>query len=538
MPDGGSFRDPDGRVFQLDGEIFRATDRRGSRPTCRRSRRAGCSGGWWSPATGRDHDRQPGALGAVCAPKTRGPVGRLRYPARTLPFVFVPLRVDLLDAEGRGAPAAAVTPRGTGRRVSRQGRDAVQRAVARRRARCSSTSARSSERAAGSRGGYRQFCMLFLYPLLLESYRGIPLPALVARAARGGSHPSEARALLRGSDPRGGVLKHVALHASSSTSHADGTRSYGASCATPGFEGADRGRTLEGPGEALEGARGPSPGRPNGAKYGVRPAATPTRTRGKEDFVRAAAHREAAAHVWVSRRERRAVLPHRRRRAADYTIALDVDHGVVERRTARREEDAQYDSSPRRGHRGPVTGALGWRGRASACTLAELGRPDLVLALALVHHLIIGARTIPHAGARRLVRRARQRARRRVPRPRGCDGQAAARAQARRLASRLQPNRLRGVASQPFAIVARTELPSGTQRSTTRRRSRCSSLRIGWRLRAPHRAVGLRGHSAGVLDAEGEPRVSHRAWVNSVGDRGVRWWSRSSHRLSPWPLRL
>ena len=28
--------------------------------------------------------------------------------------------------------------------------------------------------------GYRQFCMLFLYPMLLESYKGVPFPALAS----------------------------------------------------------------------------------------------------------------------------------------------------------------------------------------------------------------------------------------------------------------------------------------------------------------------------------------------------------------------
>ncbi len=81
--------------------------------------------------------------------------------------------------------------------------------------------------------GYRQFCMLFLYPLLLEAYRGIPFQPWL-RGSLEGIHPSQARALLRGRDTlRGGVFKHVALHAKLERSHADGEKTCGGSCAKP-----------------------------------------------------------------------------------------------------------------------------------------------------------------------------------------------------------------------------------------------------------------------------------------------------------------
>src|ERR671934_143609 len=61
--------------------------------------------------------------------------------------------------------------------------------------------------------GYRQFCTLFLYPLLLQAYRGIaPQPWL--RGSLEGIEPGEARSVLRGRDLlRPGVLAHVVLHA-------------------------------------------------------------------------------------------------------------------------------------------------------------------------------------------------------------------------------------------------------------------------------------------------------------------------------------
>ena len=72
--------------------------------------------------------------------------------------------------------------------------------------------------------GYRQFCMLFLYPLLLESYRGIPFQPWL-RGSLEGIHPAGGEVAAPGRDTfRGGVFKHVALHAKLERSHADGAK--------------------------------------------------------------------------------------------------------------------------------------------------------------------------------------------------------------------------------------------------------------------------------------------------------------------------
>src|SRR4051794_26031589 len=60
--------------------------------------------------------------------------------------------------------------------------------------------------------GYRQFCMLFLYPLMLQAYKGLPYHAWL-RGSLDGIAPSEARAVMSARDRlRRGVLTHVVLH--------------------------------------------------------------------------------------------------------------------------------------------------------------------------------------------------------------------------------------------------------------------------------------------------------------------------------------
>ena len=81
--------------------------------------------------------------------------------------------------------------------------------------------------------GYRQFCSLFLYPLMLQAYRGVaPQPLL--RGSLEGIEPSQARALL----PRfrRGVLTHVVLHDRLDARHAGRQRDVRAELKAAGFK--------------------------------------------------------------------------------------------------------------------------------------------------------------------------------------------------------------------------------------------------------------------------------------------------------------
>jgi hypothetical protein len=71
-------------------------------------------------------------------------------------------------------------------------------------------------------------------------------------------------------------------------------------------------------------------------------------------------------------------------------IALDADEGAVE--LLYRELSAARDETilPLTMNVADPSPSLGWRGRERR-GLAERGRPDLVLALALVHHVTIGS---------------------------------------------------------------------------------------------------------------------------------------------------
>jgi hypothetical protein len=231
--------------------------------------------------------------------------------------------------------------------------------------------------------GYRQFCTLFLYPLLLQAYRGIaPQPWL--RGSLEGIEPAQARALL----PRfrRGVLTHVVLHDRLEAKHADRRRDVRSELKAAGFRkeliqaNVRRLRKLV---ERL----GPRRGRSVWSGYRESAPYTSEDAERKEQFVRQAGHARLAWDLGANDGRFARALE------ADYTVALDGDERVAgELYSALRKNGSRSilplvvdlaDPSPSRGWRG-----LERRG------LEERGRPDLVLCLALVHHLAIG-RNLP-----------------------------------------------------------------------------------------------------------------------------------------------
>jgi SAM-dependent methyltransferase len=73
---------------------------------------------------------------------------------------------------------------------------------------------------------------------------------------------------------------------------------------------------------------------------------------------------------------------------ADTVIAMDQDHGCVERLYRRLVTDGPGNILPLRIDLASPSPALGWRGR-ERLRLESRGQPDLVLCLGLIHHLVI-----------------------------------------------------------------------------------------------------------------------------------------------------
>lgn len=244
--------------------------------------------------------------------------------------------------------------------------------------------------------GYRQFCELFLNPLLIQARRDIPFQPLL-RGRLDGIPPSAASAMLGSSTLRRDSFVHVRLHARAERRFADAdrTRDVPAELERAGFGPRlvhAQLRNLERAVRELRWRRASSTWSDyaDRSHYGERDLAA------KDDFVRLAVDRERPPRLVLDLGANDGRFTRVALEAGSTTaVAVDVDDLVIDRLyTSLREQGDERilplvldltDPSP----------GLGWRGRERPAFVDRV-RPDLVLCLAVVHHLALTG-TVPLA---------------------------------------------------------------------------------------------------------------------------------------------
>ncbi len=238
--------------------------------------------------------------------------------------------------------------------------------------------------------GYRQFCALFLNPLILQSRLDVPFQPWL-RGSTEGIAPSDLAKLMRWRDRfNRSVLTHVSLHARAERRYADSSRDVGAELKSAGMGPAIVKAQVRGLVKTVEKLRWEA-SESTWSDYSERPHYADEDLVVKEQFVRKAIDRPRSL-VW----DLGANDGHFSRIAAEQAelvAAVDSDALVIDRlyRTLRAENNETIlplamdlvDSSP----------SLGWRGMERPGFFGR-SKPDLVLALALVHHMAISA-TVP-----------------------------------------------------------------------------------------------------------------------------------------------
>jgi hypothetical protein len=243
--------------------------------------------------------------------------------------------------------------------------------------------------------GYRQFCELFLNPLLVQAVAGVDFRPLL----RGNVHgiaPTEAAALLGG---RGrltkGVLTHVKFHARAEERYADADRERDVKreLQQAGFGPAIIDAQLKNLRKAIDALKWDHD-QSTWSEYSERAHYTDRDLEAKDAFVRDTVTATPDCGLVLDlgandgRFSRSALAA-----GATGVVAVDSDHLVIDRlyRDLRRQDEDRIlplvldlsDPSP----------ALGWRNRERPAFVDRV-RPDLVLCLAVVHHLAL-TNTVP-----------------------------------------------------------------------------------------------------------------------------------------------
>lgn len=374
--DGGSFRDPDGRVFLREGRVLRGLSARGAAewkaasaaPFYKaavearrlvRSEERSAEGPW---ALVLEHERVP----AVSYPYEWG-FGMLRDAA-----------LLTLDLQLEALAAGYTLKDGTPYNVQFVG------------TRPTFIDAGSFERLGpgAAWAGYRQFCEQFLYPLMLRAYRGVPHGPWL-RGRLGGVRAGEAAALLGlRALLKPGVFAHVLLQARLQAGHAadsaDLRRELAAAGAGPELMVAGL-RTLRGVVAGLAWEPPPSAW----SDYGRGEHYSADDLAAKEAFVRAAASARPRRLAWDLGANRgdyaRLLAAH-----ASDVVALDGDDSAHEGLYRALKAEGGGHVLPLHADLSDPSPDQGWRGRERA-RLERRAPPDFVLALAVLHHLRLSA---------------------------------------------------------------------------------------------------------------------------------------------------
>ncbi|MFI6263385.1 class I SAM-dependent methyltransferase [Micromonospora sp. NPDC051006] len=386
-PEPGSFRDPANRVFHVGDDVLRGLDARAAED--------------WRALAGTDFFTALLAAGKVCGTEAVEPA---RVPADTpwaavlrherIPFISHPyewsfgmlrdaalLHLEILQA---ALPAGFTTKDGSAYNLQWRGSEPVFIDVG------SFEPLRDGEPWAG----YRQFCQTLLYPMLLTAHLGVDFQPWL-RARVDGIEADQLRPLFRGARRLlPGVPTHLHLHgAMQSRNAAASTTDVRAQLRAAGYSRELALATVRGI-EKLVRRLDRRPATSHWADY-QRTCGYSSQDRvAKERFVTAALADGPRPRLVLDLgandgRYARLAAGH-----ADQVVAVEQDPAVADALYRALREEREHRILPLVMDLADPSPGGGWRGVERASFADRAAAADVVLALAVVHHLAIG-RNVP-----------------------------------------------------------------------------------------------------------------------------------------------
>ena len=256
-----------------------------------------------------------------------------------------------------------------------------------------------SYRAGDPWGSYRQFCMMFLYPLMMKAYLGVDFGPLL-RAYIDGVDPAVADKLLsRSARWRSGVLSHVTLHSKMQARAASAELDEAKRLTEDAGQSPEQKKQIRHSEAMVLGliqglrstiAKMKSPDeRTIWGDYAADHSYSDASLQKKKQFIERNAARGQYRRVWDigcnTGAFSRLCEPF-----AEQVISIDGDPKAIDRLYQRKKLEGAGKILPMIIDLGNVSPNQGWRG-AERKSLENRGRPDLTLCLALIHHIVIAA---------------------------------------------------------------------------------------------------------------------------------------------------
>lgn len=235
--------------------------------------------------------------------------------------------------------------------------------------------------------GYGQFCRSFLYPLLIQAHAGVPFQPLL-RASLDGISATLARALLDGAKIRKpGVFLDVALQARAEASWQNRATDLREEIKQAGFSAEMIARNLTRLRKVVDRTRWDPPASA-WSEY-AECGHVASQRQAKTEVVAAIAGHKTRQMVWDLGANdghfARVAAPH-----AEVVVAVDGDEVVIEHLYRSLRQEGPANIVPLVANLADLSPGWGWRGRERRSFEAR-AKPDLVLMLAVIHHLVISA---------------------------------------------------------------------------------------------------------------------------------------------------
>ncbi len=242
--------------------------------------------------------------------------------------------------------------------------------------------------------GYRQFCELFLYPLMLQAYKGADFRPWL-RGSLDGISAKSLRPLLSARDLlRPGVLMHVVAQNAMQRRYSGNEQNVRGTLAQAGFDKALIIRNVEKLRKIVSGMA-PARDKTVWADYARNHSYGDADFEAKRAFVRDAAGTRRWRRVWDLGCNA-GIFSRIAAEHADYVVAMDGDWMALEHLYQEQQTRPDRDKIlPLVVNLSDPSPDQGWRGTERK-SLPERGKPELTLCLALIHHIVIGA-NIPMA---------------------------------------------------------------------------------------------------------------------------------------------
>ena len=236
--------------------------------------------------------------------------------------------------------------------------------------------------------GYRQFCQLFLYPLFLQAYKNIEFHPWL-RGSIDGIDPVQINNLMSVRDRlRPGILTNVYLQAKMQERFSSTRKDIRSDLKSAGFSKQLIRANVVRIQKLVTGLHWDA-SESQWSAYTKTHSYTDTDQDRKAEFVEQVAASGNWKRVWDigcnTGKFSRIAAKH-----ADYVIAMDSDHLSVDHLYRALQEESINNILPLCINMADASPGLGWRGLERK-PLTGRGTPDLILCLALVHHIVIGA---------------------------------------------------------------------------------------------------------------------------------------------------